>query len=368
MKHIGLYIHIPFCDGKCYYCNFFSKRPKPGEIEEYVRSLNEAVRLWGERLDAAVDTVYFGGGTPSVLGHEHLAAILNTVKASFSISDHAEITVEVNPSSTDMLDYHMLKEASFSRLSIGLQSANENELKLLGRRHSAEDAGRTVNEARSAGFDNISLDVMLAIPGQTIASLHRTLDFCAKYRVQHISAYILKIEPQTRFYRDKEKLALFDDDAQAAFYEETVRYLKTLGYGQYEISNFSLRGFESRHNLIYWHDEEYLGIGPSAHSFLDGKRFYYANAMDAFYSGETVDEGMGGDPEEYIMLALRLTEGLVFIKYQERFHTDVSEHFLSAAKRLEQQGLVKLTPSSLSLTVKGFLVSNAVIGYLLQNT
>ena len=368
MQRIGLYLHIPFCDGKCYYCNFYSKRPKSGELDEYVRQLKASVCSWGGRLNRQVDTVYFGGGTPSVLGHERLSDVLNCVKQSFPVTEDAEITVEVNPASAGTMDFSALRNAGFSRLSIGLQSANDHELKLLGRRHTAEDAQNTVKEAQAAGFDNISLDVMLAIPEQTTDSLRRTLDFCAACQVQHISAYILKIEPQTRFYRDREKLPLFDDDAQAAIYEDTVQYLQTLGYRQYEISNFSLAGRESRHNLKYWHDEEYLGVGPSAHSFLDGRRFYYDNSIDSFYDGVVIDEGMGGYSEEYIMLALRLTEGLNFFAYEERFRETISERLLSAAQRLEKQGMVRLTPSSLSLTVKGFLVSNAVIGYLLQNT
>lgn len=364
----GLYIHIPFCDGKCYYCNFFSKHMTEAQMDEYTDQMIRSISLWGKRLDKTVDTVYFGGGTPSLLGHKRLIRILEAAKTAFTITENAEITVEVNPSSTGTLDFSALKAAGFNRLSIGLQSANDNELKLLGRRPSSLDAENTVAAARKSGFDNISLDVMLAIPEQTKESLRRTLDFCADSQVQHISAYILKIEPETRFYQLRENLPLFTDDAQAAIYEETVLYLDKLGYHQYEISNFSKEDFESRHNLIYWHDEEYLGLGPSAHSFVDGKRFYYDNSFDRFYADLTNDEGTGGDEEEYIMLALRLSEGLKFEQFEKRFHQPISDKMLKAAQRLADQGLVKLSPDSISLTVKGFLVSNAVIAYLLQNT
>ena len=368
MRHIGLYLHIPFCDGKCYYCSFFSKRPCSTEIDEYVTYLKRSIASWGKQIDRPVDTVYFGGGTPSLLGHTRLIEIMNTVKASFSVEEQAEITLEVNPSSTEKLDFSALRKAGFNRLSVGLQSADDHELRLLGRRHSVTDIGVTVKSAQQAGFDNISLDVMLAIPEQTISSLHHTLDFCAECGVQHISAYILKIEPGTRFYQKKDILPFFDDDAQAGIYEETVRYLSELGYHQYEISNFSIEGYESRHNLKYWHDEEYLGIGPSAHSFLDNKRFYYDNSFDAFYRNEITDEGPGGDAEEYIMLALRLTEGLIFDQFRERFHTDISANMMRAAKELEKQGLVRISSESLALSVKGFLVSNAISAYLLKNT
>ena len=367
MRNIGIYIHVPFCDGKCYYCNFFSRNMTDDIIDNYVTELNRSIRAWGNKLYRPVDTVYFGGGTPSLLGHRRLIDVLDTVKASFDVDENAEITVEVNPSSSGELDFSALREAGFNRLSIGMQSANENELKLLGRRHSVDDAKRTVSAAQAAGFDNISLDVMLAIPEQTMDSLHRTLDFCAACQVQHISAYILKIEPGTRFYRMRDSLPLFDDDCQAAFYEETVRYLKQLGYEQYEISNFAKDGCVSRHNIRYWHDEEYIGIGPSAHSFIDDKRFYYDNSFEDFYAKKIIDEGSGGDEEEYIMLALRLSEGLVFRDFADRFGHPVSEKIIKSTQPLIESGLVRIDDVSLSLTMKGFLVSNAVIGYLLDN-
>ena len=370
MDPIGLYLHIPFCDGKCAYCNFFSRCPHTGssELTEYTSYLIGNIEAWSKKIDRPVDTVYFGGGTPSLLGHDRLIRILDTIYRSFDVVDHAEITVEVNPSSTDELDFAQMKRAGFNRLSIGLQSANENELKRLGRRHSVDDAYRTVKRAQIAGFDNVSLDVMLAIPEQTIASLDKTLEFCASCQVQHISSYILKIEEGTRFYHMKAQLSLFDDDEQAAFYEHTVQKLAELGFEQYEISNFSLKGRESRHNLHYWRDEEYLGLGPSAHSFIDGKRFYYDSDFQRFYENRICDESDGGDSDEYIMLALRLTEGLNFIKYHNRFGHAVSDKMIFAAKRLEQQGLCIVNDSAISLTVKGFLVSNAVIAYLLENT
>lgn len=368
MRCLGLYIHIPFCDGKCYYCSFFSKCLDESAMDEYIVRMNKAIIQWGSRLDTPFDTVYFGGGTPSLLGHRRLVSVLDTVKKSFRITDDAEITVEVNPSSTDCLDFESLRQAGFNRLSIGLQSANENELKRLGRRHSVDDARNTVESAKAAGFDNISLDVMLAIPEQTSESLRRTMAFCADCGVQHISSYILKIEQGTRFYAEKDKLPLTEEDAQAALYEEAADILESRGYRQYEISNFAKKGFESRHNLKYWHDEEYLGLGPSAHSFIDGKRFYYDNSFDDFYAGKITEEGSGGDEEEYIMLALRLTEGLVFSRYEERYRKKISDRMLQAARSLEKNGFVRLTPSSLSLTVKGFLVSNSVIAYLIQNT
>ncbi|WP_316607314.1 radical SAM family heme chaperone HemW [uncultured Ruminococcus sp.] len=368
MRKIGLYLHIPFCDGKCAYCSFFSKRSDESFIDRYTDHLIKAIHDWGDIIKRTVDTVYFGGGTPSLLGHERLIRILKAVEQSFTVTDNAEITVEVNPTSTNDLDFAAMRQAGFNRLSIGMQSVNDNELRILGRRHNAEAVSRSVQSAKNAGFNNISLDVMLAIPEQTIESLNKTLSFCASQNVQHISCYILKIEEGTPFYAMRDTLSLFDDDEQAAFYEHTAERLREFGFNQYEISNFSQRGFESRHNLHYWHDEEYLGIGPSAHSFLDGKRFYYDNDFQSFFEGRTIHEGNGGDSEEYIMLALRLTEGLIFKKYSERFGKTVSSRLIEAGRRLAANGLCHVDDYRISLTVKGFLVSNSVIAYLLENT
>lgn len=368
MNPIGLYLHIPFCDGKCAYCNFFSQCGNDDQLNHYTDHMITLIHTWGKRLNRTFDTVYFGGGTPSLLGHERLIRILNHVYDSFKVSDGAEVTVEVNPTSTDKLDFSLMKTAGFNRLSIGLQSANDNELQILGRRHTANDAKRTVKRAQRAGFDNISLDVMLAVPEQTFDSLNRTLAFCDSCGVQHISAYILKIEIGTRFDALKEKLPLFTDDEQAAFYEQSVRKLSDLGFQQYEISNFAQKGYESRHNLHYWHDDEYLGLGPSAHSFIDGRRFYYDSDFRCFYDNVTTEESVGGDSEEYIMLALRLKEGLIFEHYTRRFGEAVNVKLIAAAKKLEQQGLCHVDEKAISLTIKGFLVSNSVIAYLLENT
>ena len=366
MNHpIGLYLHIPFCDGKCAYCSFFSRRCDSDMMDDYSHHLKKAVRYWSKRCPRTVDTVYFGGGTPSLLGHERLSDLLNCIGASFCVTDGAEVTVEVNPTSADHLDLSALRKSGFNRLSIGMQSVNDRELQILERRHDSEAVRRTVLRAREAGFDNVSLDVMLAIPEQTRESLNKTLSFCAECGVEHVSCYMLKIEKGTRFFDRKDSLSLFSDDEQAAFYEQTVTTLSRLGFRQYEISNFSKPGFESRHNLHYWHDEEYLGIGPSAHSFLDGKRFFYEADFSSFYSGKIVNESVGGDSDEYIMLALRLTEGLVFERYHQRFRKPLDKSFIDAALALEEHGLCTVTDKSISLTTKGFLVSNSVIAHLL---
>lgn len=365
MKNLGLYIHIPFCDGKCAYCDFFSKKCDESQFDIYTEYLCNSIKTYSKIYKRNVDTIYFGGGTPSLLNAERLSLILSTIKNNFSVTSDAEITVECNPTKAQTLDFSKLKEAGFNRLSIGLQSAIDTELKILSRKHSAENAKETVIRAKNAGFDNISLDLMMCIPTQTKSSLARSIDFCKDCDVMHISAYILKIEENTPFFKMKDKLSLFDDDKQSEMYEFAVSYLREKGYSQYEISNFSKKGYESRHNLKYWHDEEYLGLGPSAHSFIDKKRFYFPRDFESFYNDNTVFESYGGDEEEYIMLALRLTEGLVFSKFEERYNHKLSDKIINKATKLQKEGLAKVSEHSISLTVKGFLVSNSVISYLL---
>ncbi len=369
MSDTGLYIHIPFCKSKCNYCNFFSVCHHEIDYDTYTAQMLGLIDKYAERhQNRSIDTVYFGGGTPSVIGTKRLCRILSEIKSAFNVIDNAEITFEANPTSSDLLDFSRLYQAGFNRISFGLQSADQNELSVLGRQHTAEEAKAVIETAKEAGFRNISIDIMLAIPYQTEESLLRTISFCYECGVQHISAYILKIEEGTPFDKMRDRLELIDEDSQALLYEFTVRELERRGYHQYEISNFAKNGFESRHNLHYWHDEEYIGLGPSAHSFIDGERYYYSNSFEDFYNDKTVFESQGGDREEYIMLALRLREGLIFQKYEERFKEKIVDQILKRASSLLKENYIELDEKSLRLTVKGFLVSNLIIGYLLNNT
>lgn len=365
MDNIGIYIHIPFCDCKCAYCDFYSISDK-NEYDYYTQKLIEKILMYSKKYNRIVETIYFGGGTPSVLGTDKLCSILEAVKSNFKLTDDCEITVEVNPCSADKLDFSKMKSVGFNRLSIGMQSAIDSELELLSRRHTALKARETVSRARESGFDNISLDLMLCVPGQTKNSLTESIKFCKDCDVTHISAYILKIEEGTAFYRNKDKMQLFDDDEQASLYLHVVNELEKYGYNQYEISNFSKQGFEGKHNLKYWRDEEYLGIGPSAHSFIDGKRFYYERSFEKFYNDEVIDDGIGGDIEEYIMLKLRIVEGLNLNTLIDKYHYFVDRDFMNRIKLLEKQGLIQYENKIVSLTKEGFLVSNSVINYILD--
>lgn len=363
MKPIGLYLHIPFCNGKCPYCDFYSVMPQNKTVENYVdmlcKKIDEENRLY--------DTVYFGGGTPSLIGADNIAKIMSHINRT----DNCEVAVECNPSDTGGInsnfDFSLIAECGVNRISMGLQSANDNERKHLGRRGGCSDVERAIKKATDAGITNISLDLMLGLPEQSFDSLKNSIEFCKNSGAKHISAYILKIEEGTPFFKIKNSLDIPDEDITSDLYLFAVDELEKAGYKQYEISNFSLKGFESRHNLKYWHCEEYLGIGSAAHSFVDGKRFYYSRSIDDFISGiSPIDDGFGGDEEEYIMLALRLSEGLIFNEYEKRFLKPFPEETIKRAQMLQKHGLVTVNKNAIALTVKGFLLSNSVICSLID--
>ena len=363
-KPIGLYLHIPFCKGKCPYCDFYSVAPQKGVTDSYVAALCNKI----DEENRIYDTVYFGGGTPSLLGADNISLILSHVKTT----ENCEITLECNPSDTGGInsdfDFAKVAESGVNRISLGLQSAVDTERKALGRRGGCDDVERAIARAKAAGITNISLDLMLGIPNQTRESLLESVEFCRKSGATHVSAYILKIEEGTFFHKKRDTLILPDDDETGELYLEAVKALEESGFVQYEISNFAKEGFESRHNLKYWRCEEYLGIGAAAHSFADGKRFYYERSITDFIAGlPPVDDGAGGDEEEFIMLALRLTEGLNFAKYESRYGKRVPDGIVEKAKFLVKHGLVTVDSEKISLTKQGFLLSNSVICSLLEN-
>jgi oxygen-independent coproporphyrinogen-3 oxidase len=366
-KNLGIYIHVPFCaQGKCPYCDFYSLRMTDEIKEKYITAVQKEISDRALQVtDRVVDTIYFGGGTPALLG-EGLARLLFCIKENFNVAFDAEITFEANPAGIGYDTLKVLYKAGFNRLSLGMQSAVPDELAALGRRHTPKDVVRAVDDARRAGFGNISLDLMLCVPGQTRQSISESVDFAAKLSPQHISAYLLKIEKGTQYYDIKETLNLPDDDEQADMYIAACEYLEAHGYRQYEISNFAHSGFESRHNLKYWDCGEYLGFGPAAHSFFDGRRFYYSRSLDGYIKGEPpVPDGDGGKLEEYVMLRLRLNEGISELQFSQRYGVNFSFFDKTKVAALERAGLLENKSGRLDLTRKGFLVSNSVITELL---
>ena len=364
MKDIGLYIHIPFCKSKCPYCDFYSMRSDSVGYDDYTACVIESLESWADNLGRKADTLYLGGGTPSLVGGKNIAFIVRRAKELFGVD--GEITVECNPSAIEEDFFETVAKAGVNRISLGMQSAVDSERRKLGRTADREKVLKCINEARNAGIKNITLDVMLGVPDQTTESLKETIDFCIETGVPHISAYMLKLEEGTYYYNNADKLNLPDEDTTADMYNLLAEELEKNGFIHYEISNFAKSGFEGKHNLKYWNAEEYLGIGPSAHSFIDGKRFYYPRDTEYFrFGNEPIADGIGGDEEEYIMLRLRLKEGIAFEDYSKRYGKEISTEIIEKAKLFEKQGLMKVTDESISMTRNGFLLSNTIISELI---
>lgn len=339
----GLYFHIPFCKSKCPYCDFYSVKFDEASAQQYVQEICDEIKQY----QGIFDTVYFGGGTPSILPPELIGKILDCARTQFEISDDAEITVECNPSKDLSEDFKKYASYGVNRISVGMQSAVDSERFALGRAAGRNEVERTINYARQSGIENISLDLMLGIPKQTIESLDYSFDFIKSVGVPHVSAYMLKIEEGTKFFQMRDRLVLPDDDTVGEMYLKTVDTLASFGIKQYEISNFAVPGFESRHNTKYWTLTPYLGIGKSAHSFWGGKRFFYDREWNK------IDDGTGGDKEEQIMLGLRLAKGID--------KSLVDRDFADLVK----MGYVDDLGERIALTPKGMLVSNTIINYII---
>ena len=356
-KPLGLYIHIPFCLKKCNYCDFYSVSANEEVKRDYVKAIIREIKQWGDSLSRPIDTVYFGGGTPSLLA-EFLPDIMSAVKSSFSLCENAEITMEMNPADNSEEILNFALKSGVNRLSIGAQSGDDSELKVLGRRHTAKQTVETVKLARKLGFKNISLDIMLALPNSSEKTLEKSLEFITGLDPEHISAYILKIEENTPFNKVYDTLKLPDEDGAADQYLQMCKHLENAGYGHYEISNFAKIGKESRHNLKYWQLEDYLGLGPSAHSFLEGKRFYYNRNLNEFIKGASpLPDGEGGSEEERVMLALRLSKGLKI---------SLTPTLANKCDLLSKCGLLNMKDGFISLTDKGMLLSNSIITEILE--
>lgn len=354
LTNLGLYIHIPFCQKKCAYCDFYSAFQSDSLMDSYLSALKRDIKQWGGYINRPIDTIYFGGGTPSLLG-DRIIPLLECIKDIFDVSSDAEITLEVNPQKDIENVLKSAKQAGINRLSIGVQSGIDSELSTLGRTHTKADTENAVRLARSLDFDNISLDLMLGLPNSNTNTLKQSLDFLLSLKPEHISAYILKIEPKTLFYKERETLNLPNEDGVCDQYLFMCDYLEDNGFSHYEISNFSRNNKMSKHNLKYWRCQEYLGLGPSAHSFLDGKRFYFERDLKAYINGATpTPDGDGGSDEEKLMLGLRLKDGVDY----DALPKLKADLFIN-------NGLAEKRDGKFFLTNKGFLISNAIIGELI---
>ena len=374
---LGIYIHIPFCRSKCDYCDFYSLAGREDRMDAYQKALLAHI---GETAPLAqgipVDTIYFGGGTPSFYGDKRLRELLAAIRKQFQVAENAEITLEANPDSVDLKSLRRLRKAGFNRISMGMQSACPEELAAIHRPHTAKQVDEAVAAAKKARFKNLSLDLIYGLPGQTMDSWKATVEHALSLIPQHLSCYGLKVEEGTPLAaRVAEGEQLPDDDTQADLYLWTVGRLQRAGLPQYEISNFAKPGFESRHNLRYWLTKPSIGFGPGAHSDFGGRRYSFVRNLDGYIDGvlrggaiidseELIPQRERGG--EYLMLRLRTARGIEEWEYRGNYFMD----FAALERRLEEfqtQGWAKKTEEGRwRLTPRGFLVSNQLIGDLLE--
>lgn len=372
MNRLGVYIHIPFCIRKCHYCDFCSFPKGDGsDMYAYTEELCKRIRDFSPRAEGrVVDTVYFGGGTPTLLPIDCFERLLRTLADCFCISNDVEITAECNPATIDKTGLSRLRALGVNRLSIGLQSANDNELLALGRLHNYSDLVAVFKDAREVGFDNVSVDLMYGIPEQTPESFEKTLREVCRLAPEHISAYGLKIEEGTVFGKIADTLTLPDEDAEYDMYCLCERILAENGYCRYEISNFAKEGKESRHNLKYWRLEDYIGFGVAAHSCFDGERFGNSRDMRAFLRGEDITEESAEISQkeriaEYVMLRARLGEGISLAEYREMTGRELKSDF-PMLERYIKEGFFFEKDEHVAFTTKGFFVSNSILSEMLS--
>ena len=379
-KPLGLYIHIPFCKSKCEYCDFCSIVPNSkGVIEHYVDALLLQMEDWSPKCKKyQLDSIYFGGGTPTFLDAKHLVRIINGIYDNFNVARNAEVSMECNPATVDFKELRKLRRAGVNRLSIGVQSANDNELRALGRIHTYAQFEETYQNARAAGFENISVDLMYGIPDQTEKSFAHTLSAITALGPDHISLYALKIEPGTPFADKEKELTLPNEDTEYSMYSNAVRYLAAKGYERYEISNFAKQGQASLHNLKYWHCDEYLGLGASAHSYFEGERFSTTKNIRDYIDGleiinadiNIVDSRVKNTSkdcvEEYVMLGMRLEEGINVADFDARFGFSFAEKYGKLLDEYVGDGFVVADGTSYRFTTDGMFVSNYILSNILD--
>ena len=373
---LGIYIHIPFCASKCSYCDFYSLAGCDHLMPEYQAALLEHIKESAHSIrNYEVDSIYFGGGTPSFYGADRLVQILDRLKYNGNVRLDSEISVECNPDSISPTALKLLRQEGVNRISIGVQATDNNLLKLIGRRHSFQQAQKAFRDARAAGFDNVSLDLMYGLPSQTRRDWAETLAKIVEMHPEHISCYGLKLEPGTRMYKEyRDSPILPDDDEQADMYSYAAEMLERYGYRQYEISNFAAPGFESRHNLKYWNMDDYISFGPGAHSCVGSVRYSYIKDLREYISGvhrkvSIVDEYEEVSPleraVEYIMLGMRTARGISRYDYVTRCQCDWRP-IGQVLEAFKQKGWVAQTEDRYHFTVPGFLISNTLIGIMLE--
>jgi len=375
-RRVGIYIHVPFCRSKCYYCDFCSKtRVTDEQTEEYVAALCREIEFLSQKIGDSgqipvADTVYFGGGTPTLLSVGGFESILSKVADTFGISDGAEITAETNPKTADYEKLCNIRALGVNRLSIGMQSANDAELCALGRIHTFADFCTTYNDARRAGFDNISADLMYGIPNQTQESFAASVRTLADMSPEHISSYCLTVEDGTPFAKRRDELCLPDEDAIADMYAFMSEALAKYGYEKYEISNFAYKGRESKHNIKYWRLEDYIGFGPAAHSCFGGVRYAHSREIESYIDGQSIfcdvqSIDLHEQMNEYVMLGMRLSDGVNIADFEKRFGKGFEQTFGQQFRKYAPI-YVSIDEKTCRFTDKGMFVSNYVLSDVLN--
>ncbi len=373
---LSLYVHVPFCVGKCHYCGFYSTIYTQEQANEYVAALClEAANNQHVFYGRTFDTIYIGGGTPTALSSEQLERLVAALNKYFHISKDAEFTIEANPKTVSDSKLTLLQKAGVNRLSLGVQSFNDDVLQALGRVHSAREAVDAVMLARSSGFANIGIDLIYGVPGQTDSQWNETLDRAIILKPEHVSAYSLSIDEGSRFRKETAAgtFALPFDEQVATMYGCAVKNLGLAGYSRYEISNFSLPGFTCRHNRNYWDRGEYLGLGPGAWSFISGKRYRTIADVREYSSRTNAGLPVIGEEEvatlrqaanETVMLGLRTVEGVDLVRYERDFGAAAVQLLGKNAAPLKQAGLIEESKGRIRLTERGFLLADEALARL----
>ena len=375
-NEIGIYIHIPFCMKKCFYCDFVSYANKEDMIEKYIKALEKEIKIKAEENKLLkINTIYIGGGTPSFIDSKHIVYIINAIKESFNVKENAEITIEVNPGTVTKNKLEDYIKCGINRISIGLQTTNNELLKQIGRIHTYEQFLETYNLIRMVGFNNINVDLMLALPNQTIKDLEDSLNKVIMLKPEHISVYSLILEEKTKLYDlvESGKLELLDESIERNMYWKVKNILEQNGYKHYEISNFAKQGYESKHNLNCWNQEEYLGMGVAAHSYLNNKRYSNTENLEQYINKLLDEEGIKNDivtvheeqtledkQKEYMLLGLRKIEGVKISDFKNKFVQNPIYIFRKELDKLVKEDLIQVEDNNIKLTKIGLDLANLV--------
>jgi len=366
-NNIGLYIHIPFCDKKCNYCDFYTVKSNLSTIEHFVDGLLFHINSWADELtNSIIDTIYFGGGTPSLLTLKQYDRIFNAIHNNFKVKKGLEVNIESNPENLSVEYLRGLNAFGVNRVSIGAQNVDNDILNYLGRHHKKSDIHKAIINCKDAGINNIGLDFIVGTKLDTRENIRENIRFIKDNNIKHTSFYFLKIEKGTSFFKNQEYNSMPEDDTIADNYQYIIEQLEDIDIHQYEIANFSKMGFKSEHNLKYWQCKDYLGIGPSAHSLINGRRFYYKNGINDFCHKNRdeliiYDENFSVD--DYLIMGVRLLKGIELEKIFKIVNDQTSLE--RKINNLKAKGLIDVNNGNMVLTTKGLLISNPIINYIL---